>query len=82
VGYVYVMYYSVIITSVMMPQDDPCEANHPCLMAGCHMNLPLTPLISIAGKRKILTYTQDTTRAKIERLCSTRLIHRDQKNTN
>jgi hypothetical protein len=48
------------------------------------LDLPLTPFISIAGKRKkILTYTQETTRAKLERLRSTRLrstrlIHREQ----
>jgi hypothetical protein len=30
-GYMYVMYYFVIITSVMMPRDDPGETEHPCL---------------------------------------------------
>jgi hypothetical protein len=30
------------------------------------LDLPLTPLIDIAGKRELLTYTQDTTRAKLE----------------
>jgi hypothetical protein len=30
------MYYSTIITSVMMPRDDPGEINHPCLRVGCH----------------------------------------------
>jgi hypothetical protein len=43
------------------------------------LNLPLTSLISITEKRKkILTCTQETTREKLERLCSVRLIHRDQ----
>jgi hypothetical protein len=43
------------------------------------LDLPLTPLISIVGKRrKILTCTQETTKAKLERLCLARLIHRDQ----
>jgi hypothetical protein len=33
------------------------------------LNLPLTPLINITGKRKkILTCTQETTRAKLEQL--------------
>jgi hypothetical protein len=31
-----VMYYIAIITSVMMPQDDPGETECPCLRAGCH----------------------------------------------
>jgi hypothetical protein len=39
----------------------------------------MTPFISIAGNRKkILTCTQEITRAKLERLPSARLIHRDQ----
>jgi hypothetical protein len=42
------------------------------------MDLPLTTLISIAGKRnKLLTCTQETTRAKLERIRSARLIHDD-----
>jgi hypothetical protein len=46
------------------------------------LNFPLTTLIRIAGKRKqILTCTQKTTRAKLERLRSTRLIQGDQKIT-
>jgi hypothetical protein len=46
------------------------------------LDLPLTTLIGITGKRKqILTCTQETTRAKLERLCSARLIHGDQKIT-
>jgi hypothetical protein len=32
----YVMYYSTIITSAMMPRDDPGETEHPCLRVGCH----------------------------------------------
>jgi hypothetical protein len=45
-------------------------------------DLPLTSLIGIARKRKkILTCRQETTRAKLERLCSARLIHHDQKIT-
>jgi hypothetical protein len=43
-------------------------------------DLPLTTLIGITGKRKqFLTCTQEITRAKLERLCSGRLIHGDQK---
>jgi hypothetical protein len=43
------------------------------------LNHPLASLISIAKKRKkILTYTQETIRAKLERLHSTRLIQYDQ----
>jgi hypothetical protein len=46
------------------------------------LDLPLASFIGIAGKRKkLLTCTQETTRAKLERLCSTRLIHGDQKTT-
>jgi hypothetical protein len=43
------------------------------------LDLPLTPLVSITEKRKkILTCTQETKRAMLERLHSARLIHRDQ----
>jgi hypothetical protein len=46
------------------------------------LDFPLKTLISIAGKRKqLLTCTQKTTKAKLERLRSTRLIHGDQKIT-
>jgi hypothetical protein len=30
------MYYFTIITSVMVPRDEPGEMNNPCLSAGCH----------------------------------------------
>jgi hypothetical protein len=30
------LYYFVIITSVMMPYDDPGETNHPYLRVGYH----------------------------------------------
>jgi hypothetical protein len=46
------------------------------------LDLPLTTLVGITGKRKkLLTYTQEATRVKIERLRSVRLIHGDQKIT-
>jgi hypothetical protein len=46
------------------------------------LDLPLASFIGIAGKRKkLLTCTQETTRVKLERLHSARLIHRDQKTT-
>jgi hypothetical protein len=46
------------------------------------LDFPLTTLIDITGKRKqFLTCTQKTTRAKIERLCSAKLIQGDQKIT-
>jgi hypothetical protein len=46
------------------------------------LDIPLLSLIGVAGKRKkFLTYTQETTRAKLERLRSIRLIHGDQKTT-
>jgi hypothetical protein len=46
------------------------------------LDFPLTTLIGITGKRKqLLTCTQKTTRAKLEQLCSTRLIRGDQKIT-
>jgi hypothetical protein len=44
------------------------------------LDLPLTTLVDIVGKRKkLLTYTQETIREKLERLRSTRLTHGDQK---
>jgi hypothetical protein len=46
------------------------------------LDFPLTTLISITGKRKhLLTCTQKTIRAKLERLRSARLIQVDQKIT-
>jgi hypothetical protein len=46
------------------------------------LDLPLTALVGIIGKRKqILTYTQEATRAKLERLRSARLIPGDQQIT-
>jgi hypothetical protein len=46
------------------------------------LDLPVTTLIGIAGKRKrILTCTQEAIRAKLERLRSARLIRRDSKAT-
>jgi hypothetical protein len=46
------------------------------------LDFPLASLVDITGKRKqLLTCTQETTRANLERLRSTRLIHGDQ-NTN
>jgi hypothetical protein len=46
------------------------------------LGLPLTTLVSITGKRKhLITCTHETTRAKLEQLCSARLIHGDQKTT-
>jgi hypothetical protein len=50
--------------------------------SGCYMDFPLTTLIGIVGKRKhLLTCTQKTTRVKLERLCSAKLIQGDQKIT-
>jgi hypothetical protein len=46
------------------------------------LNLPLITLIGITGKRKqLLTFTKETTRASLERLCSARLIHDDEEFT-
>jgi hypothetical protein len=46
------------------------------------LDLPLASIISITEKRKkLLTYTKETTRAKLERLRSARLIHGGQKTT-
>jgi hypothetical protein len=46
------------------------------------LDFPLTTLGGIVSKRKqLLTCTQKTTRAKLERLRSARLIQGDQKNT-
>jgi hypothetical protein len=42
----------------------------------------MASLVGITGKRKkLITCTQETTRAKIERLHLARLIHSDQKTT-
>jgi hypothetical protein len=44
------------------------------------LDIPLTTLIGITGKRKqFLTCTEETTTAKLERLRSARLIHGDPK---
>jgi hypothetical protein len=52
---------------------------HPTLVS---LDLPLASLVGIASKRKkLLTYTQEATRAKLEKLRSVRLIHGDQKIT-
>jgi hypothetical protein len=46
------------------------------------LDFPLTTFVGNAGERKqFLTCTQKTTRAKLERLCSARLIQGDQKIT-
>jgi hypothetical protein len=46
------------------------------------LDLPLATIIGTAEKRKkLLTCTQETIRAKLERLCSARLIHDDQNTT-
>jgi hypothetical protein len=46
------------------------------------LDFPLTTLVSITSKRKqFFTCTQKTTRAKLERLRSARLIQGDQKIT-
>jgi hypothetical protein len=46
------------------------------------LDLPLTTGVGIAGKRKkLLTYTQETTKVKLEQLSSARLIQGDQKTT-
>jgi hypothetical protein len=46
------------------------------------LDFPLTTLIGIVGKRtQLLTCTEKTTRANLERLCSARLIQGDQKIT-
>jgi hypothetical protein len=48
---------------------------HPTLIG---LDLPLAFLVGIIKKRKkLLTRTQETTRAKLEQLRSARLIHRD-----
>jgi hypothetical protein len=46
------------------------------------LDFPLAIIVDIARKRKkLLTYTQETTRVKLERLHLARLIHDDQKST-
>jgi hypothetical protein len=67
------------------PLDDLClwlPVGNPALIS---LFLPLIALIGITGRRRreILTCTQDKiTRAKLERLCSARLIRHDPKATN
>jgi hypothetical protein len=52
---------------------------HPTLLS---LDLPLASLVRIAGKRKkLLTCTQETTRAKLEQLRLARLTHHDQMTT-
>jgi hypothetical protein len=46
------------------------------------LDLPRASFVGITGKRKkLLTCTQETTRAKLRQLHSTRPIHGDQKTT-
>jgi hypothetical protein len=46
------------------------------------LDLPLTTLVGITrNRRQSLTYKQETRRAKLERLRSTKLIHDDPKTT-
>jgi hypothetical protein len=46
------------------------------------LDLPLTTLVGIVRKRKkLITCTQETTRAKLKQLRSARLFHGDQKTT-
>jgi hypothetical protein len=46
------------------------------------LDIPLASFVDISGKRKkLLTCTQETIRAKLKRLRSARLIHGDQKIT-
>jgi hypothetical protein len=52
---------------------------HPTLI---NLDLPQTSLVGFTGQRKrLLTCTQETTRAKIERLCLARPIQHDPKVT-
>jgi hypothetical protein len=62
---------SISILSMRIPVQSPSLIG---------LNFPLTTLVGIAGKRKqFLTCTQKTARAKLERLCSARLIEGDKK---
>jgi hypothetical protein len=62
---------SISILSMRIPVQSPSLID---------LNFPLTTLVSIAGKRKqFLTCTQKTARAKLEQLCSARLIEGDKK---
>jgi hypothetical protein len=64
---------SISILSLRIPVQSPTLIG---------LDFPLTTLIGIVGKMKqFLTYTQKTTRAKLERLCLARLIQGDQKIT-
>jgi hypothetical protein len=64
---------SISILSLRIPVQSPTLIG---------LDFPLTTLIGIVGKMKqFLTYTQKTTRAKLERLRLARLIQGDQKIT-
>jgi hypothetical protein len=64
---------SISILSLRIPVQSPSLIG---------LDFPLTTLIDITDKRKqLLTCTQKTTRGKLERLRSARLIHGDQKIT-
>jgi hypothetical protein len=45
------------------------------------LDFPLIVVIGITGKKRRRTYTQKSYKAKLERLCSAKLIHGDQKTT-
>jgi hypothetical protein len=62
---------SIITLSLRIPVQCPTLID---------LDYPLASLVSITGKRKkLLTYTQETTRVKFDRLHSARLIQGDQK---
>jgi hypothetical protein len=64
---------SISILSLRIPVQSPSLIG---------LDFPLTTLIDITDKRKqLLTCTQKTTRGKLERLHSARLIQGDQKIT-
>jgi hypothetical protein len=64
---------SISVLSLRIPVRSPTHIG---------LDFSLTTLIGITEKRKkLLTCTQETARAELERLRSTRLIHGDQKTT-
>jgi hypothetical protein len=64
---------SIGVLSLMIPVRRPTLTS---------LDLPLVSFVNIVDKRKkLLTCTQETTRAKLERLRSARLIYGNQKAT-
>jgi hypothetical protein len=75
-GFSHVQYILFTLEENAIHQRSKPEVWSPTLIG---LDVPLTTLVGITRKRKqLLTYTQETTRAKLERLYLARLIYGDQ----